>query len=370
MYVLSTIRAYASKVIGWCKKPRHKHQRCSQQDTFTSIIQTTNHPAQVPLAQPNMPVLVPSTPSSEALRKLYFETAKPFFLGYIEEPEEKPTFGGGYSDVYRCPIQFCAPSENLPTEVAVKILRAAWLGSEDPQQRLEQRFWQEAITWLMLPSHPNIVPLIGWTVKPYFSFIYPWYKEGNLSSHLNRLSDTRKLHILLGVAKALQCLHAHIPPMFHGDIKPDNILLSDSGDPLLADFGLSKILGEEAMYTSSHRAGGSMPWMSPECMMEGLKSCQSDVYSFASLAFTVLTGELPYAGLAYGQISVKVCGNNSSNGPIEDWVKYPQLNGPIKGILMGCWSPSPSKRPSMSTIVQQLSSLLESRESQSHPLSL
>lgn len=114
----------------WLQKPRHKHQRCSQQDTFTSIIQTTNHPAQVPLAQPNMPVLVPSTPSSEALRKLYFETAKPFFLGYIEEPEEKPTFGGGYSDVYRCPIQFCAPSENLPTEVSL------WNISEQLKQDL------------------------------------------------------------------------------------------------------------------------------------------------------------------------------------------------------------------------------------------
>lgn len=71
------------------------------------------------------------------------------------------------------------------------------------------------------------------------------------------------------------------------EVLQDNILLSDSGEPMLADFGLSRILGEETMYTSSHHGGGSMPWMSPECMMQGVKSCQSDVYSFGSLVFAV-----------------------------------------------------------------------------------
>lgn len=69
----------------------------------------------------------------------------------------------------------------------------------------------------------------------------------------------------------------------------ENILLSDCGEPLLADFGLSIILGEEDMYTFSHRVGGSMPWMAPECMLGGPRSCQSDIYSFGNLIFTVIT---------------------------------------------------------------------------------
>lgn len=63
--------------------------------------------------------------------------------------------------------------------------------------------------------------------------------------------------------------------------------MSDSGEPLLADFGLSTIVGEERMYTSSHRVGGSVPWMSPQQMIEGSRSCESDIYSYGSLAFTV-----------------------------------------------------------------------------------
>lgn len=44
-----------------------------------------------------------------------------------------------------------------------------------------------------LPSHPNIAPLLGWTVEPFFSFISPWYKRGSLHRHLKDLSSIQRL---------------------------------------------------------------------------------------------------------------------------------------------------------------------------------
>ncbi|KIO22699.1 hypothetical protein M407DRAFT_78959, partial [Tulasnella calospora MUT 4182] len=225
------------------------------------------------------------------------------------------------------------------------------------------RFMQEVITWLGLPRHPNIVPLIGWTLTPNLSFVSPWYEQGNLYRHLKNLSDTRRIRVLLGIAKGLECLHSCSPPVVHGDLKPENILMSDWGEPLLADFGLSTILGEERMYTSSHRVGGSFPWMSPEQMIEWSRSCQSDVYSFGSLMFTVVTGELPHAGLTDGQITLKVCNSNNPKDPVEDWSIYPQLQEPIKDLLKDCWSRSPDARPSMLAIVRRLTTLPESSKS-------
>ncbi|KAG8912858.1 hypothetical protein FRC01_004858, partial [Tulasnella sp. 417] len=143
----------------------------------------------------------------------------------------------------------------------------------------------------------------------------------------------------------------------------ENILLSDEGQPLLADFGLSTILGAEELYSSSHRVGGSLAWMAPECMIGGARSRQSDVYSFGNVAFAVLTGELPYDGLSDTQIVIKVCNEARPGGPVEGWNKYPQLHGSIGDLLRACWSRSPEARPSMPTIVERLTTLLALSES-------
>ncbi|KAG9047869.1 copper transport protein ctr1 [Tulasnella sp. UAMH 9824] len=305
---------------------------------------------------------VSRTPNVGALYETYFIPANPSLLGRVEEPKGSPVCAGGYSDVWRCSVRFSTQSEGLPAEVAVKVLRSVWLSNRneaDAAERMLRRFMQEIITWLGLPKHPNIVPLIGWTLTPNLAFISPWYGQGNLYRHLNGLSDARRIQIALGIAKGLECLHSRNPPVIHGDLKPENILLSDCGEPLLADFGLSTIVGEERMYTSSHRVGGSFPWMSPEQMTEGSRSCQSDVYSFGSLAFTVMTGELPHAGLTDGQITLKVCDIKDPKDPVEDWNKYPLLPAPVKDLLRDCWSRSPDARPSASAIVHRLTVLLE-----------
>ncbi|KIO27309.1 hypothetical protein M407DRAFT_73358, partial [Tulasnella calospora MUT 4182] len=221
---------------------------------------------------------------------------------------------------------------------------------------------QEAITWLGAPNHPNIVPLIGWMLTPSLSFVSPWYKRGNLSHHLKDFSEAQRINILLGIAKGLDCLHSCRPPIVHGDLKPENVLLSDWGEPLLADFGLSTILGEEGMYSTSHGVGGTVRWMSPEQMIEGSRSCQSDVYSFGSLAFTVLTGELPHTGLLDVQILHKVCTSSDPKDPVEDWDKYPHIQGSIGNLLRECWSRSPEARPAMSAVASRLTVLLESLE--------
>lgn len=83
-----------------------------------------------------------------------------------------------------------------------------------------------------------------------------------------------------------------------------------------------------------------------------------------------MTGELPYPGLTDAQITFKVYNTRDSNGPVEDWNQYPQLQGPIKGLLQECWSRSPSARPSMSTIVRQLTILLASRKLESYMLAM
>ncbi|KAG8947063.1 hypothetical protein FRC04_011243 [Tulasnella sp. 424] len=94
-------------------------------------------------------------------------------------------------------------------------------------------------------------------------------------------------------------------------------------------------------------------------MIEGSKSCQSDVYSFGSLAFTVLTGKPPHAKLTPAQIIRKVCDDTNPRDPVKNWRKYPQVKGPTGSLLEDCWSRSPDARPPMSEVVRRISALLE-----------
>lgn len=324
---------------------------------------------QTPSARSNLPSPISSLDSNANTRPVErsFWPAKASLHGSIAEPQGAPVCGGAFSDVWCCKISFCTPSEALPTEVAVKVLRPFLLNKADDTSQNEcllQRFEQEGRTWSGLLDHPNIVPLIGWTLTPNLSFISPWYKQGNLARYLKtkKISRKERLQLLLGIAKGLKHLHSLSPPVVHGDLKPDNVLLSDKGEALLTDFGLSTIVGQESMYSPSHRRGGSVPWMSPEQMFEEAKSCQSDVYSFGSLAFAVLTGKTPHHGLTSGQIICKVCNPIHPRDPVKNWSNYPRLQGPVGDLLRDCWSRPPDARPSMSEVVRRLTTLLESHE--------
>lgn len=83
-----------------------------------------------------------------------------------------------------------------------------------------------------------------------------------------------------GIADGLAYLHAR--GVIHGDMKAANVLLDDSLNPLICDFGLTKVLGTEHGQTSVNLKGhGSMQWMAPELMEEtGFKTMESDIYAF------------------------------------------------------------------------------------------
>ncbi|EJT98842.1 kinase-like protein, partial [Dacryopinax primogenitus] len=158
--------------------------------------------------------------------------------------------------------------------------------------------------WSQL-RHDNLLPLLGistkWGVEE-LCMVSPWQRNGTAISYLeqnwqdNDEGHDLVLNLILGIAYGLEYLHNQTPPVVHGDIKGNNVLVSDDGNALLADFGLSTVVEDIDPGITSMLYAGSLPWMSPERMdpsrfaldIRTARTPASDMWSFGMTIYEVL----------------------------------------------------------------------------------
>jgi hypothetical protein len=156
-------------------------------------------------------------------------------------------------------------------------------------------FHREAMNWLGLASHPNIVQAfliaqIG--TKPY---IFCEFIDGeNLRSILVRVTELPMDQILSIVTQICDALHhAHTNGLVHRDIKPENILIRKDGVVKLTDFGVAKAI-PDGVLTQSADLKGTIPYMAPELFTSGAEWDQRvDIYSLGIVLYEMLTGKRP-----------------------------------------------------------------------------
>jgi serine/threonine-protein kinase len=105
------------------------------------------------------------------------------------------------------------------------------------------------------------------------------------------LSASKAIELTLEISKALEA--AHRREIIHRDIKPQNVLVTESGDAKVADFGLARA----ASYTTITKTGGMLGtphYVSPEVAQGQPASPRSDLYSLGVILYEMLTGKLPY----------------------------------------------------------------------------
>jgi mitogen-activated protein kinase kinase kinase 7 len=139
------------------------------------------------------------------------------------------------------------------------------LQTKDQKAEHVQAFAQEIELGASL-VHPNIVEFIGvaWNSLNNLVMVLEFFPMGNLQSYLHKNADLLswardKIHMAIGVAQALEFLHARSPPLLHRDLKSNNILLSDELEPKLIDFGVTRDIVDLTM-----TAGVGTPyWTAP-----------------------------------------------------------------------------------------------------------
>ena len=190
---------------------------------------------------------------------------------------------GGMANVYK------AHHPTLDRYVAVKVLPEFF--AED--ERYRDRFQQEARSIARL-KHPNILGIFDFGQSDGITYLVLELVEGGtLAESLGtpmELEDA--VRILRPLARALD--YAHSQGILHRDIKPSNILIQSDGTPVLADFGLAKMAASDRRLTASGAVMGTPEYMSPEQVVGEEIGSASDLYSFAVVAYEMLTGRVPF----------------------------------------------------------------------------
>ncbi len=189
---------------------------------------------------------------------------------------------GGMATVYK------AYQPSLDRYVAIKVLPRV----QDPL--FAARFKREARALAQI-QHPNILPIHDYGEQDDLLYLVLQYIENGvtLGDMLGKpIEPTRALRLVGRVLDALD--YAHARGVIHRDIKPSNILMSSPTWPLLADFGIAKLLTDTQHLTISGQLIGTVAYMAPEQAISTTIDARADLYATGVVLYEMLTVQVPF----------------------------------------------------------------------------
>ncbi|KAI5060866.1 hypothetical protein GOP47_0023371 [Adiantum capillus-veneris] len=244
-------------------------------------------------------------------------------------------------------------------QVAIKKLS---IGS----QQGKQEFLNE-VNLITSVQHKNLTRLLGCCVENSERIlVYEYLHNKSLDTFLfGEARDSRTLNwstrygIVVGVSKGLAYLHeeSHVR-IIHRDIKPSNILLDDQLNPVIADFGLARLVHNNATHINT-RVAGTVGYLAPEYAMRGDLSEKVDVFSFGLVSLEILTGKQNFHSSLLTWVWEKYSHKRTLDLVDEKLgiVFFPEQVVRLVHIALLCMQENPKQRPAMSMVTLWLSGM-------------
>ncbi len=255
-------------------------------------------------------------------------------------------------------VVYLALDPALGRKVAVKTISDHLGIPEEQREFFDKRFLAEAKAAATL-SHPAIIGVhdVGRDPDTGMLFIALEYLPGRtLGQRLAQgpLEWREALRLTLRVAEGLN--HAHEQGIVHRDIKPANIMVLDSGEPKIMDFGIAKI--PESQLTTAGEVFGTPLFMSPEQASGSPLDGRSDLFSLGSMLYHLLTGRHGFDANSLPAIITRVLHHE----PVAPSAVNPALPEPVDYIVARLIAKAPGRRyPDGRTVAEDIQDVLDGR---------
>lgn len=242
---------------------------------------------------------------------------------------------GGMASVYR------AYQQAVKRYVALKIIT---LGNEQNESdEFRRRFTQEANLIASL-EHIHILPVYDYgIIDDELAFLAMRLLRGGSLSHLiddHGMMMERTAEVFTQVARGLS--YAHSRGVIHRDLKPSNILLDDTGNAYLTDFGLAKLVENSLELTKTGNIVGTPIYMSPEQLRGDTIDHRSDIYSMGVILYHMLVGKPPFDSTESNVVSVIY--QHLEKSPIPPRSIRPDIPEAVEQVVLRALAKLPRER--------------------------
>ncbi|KAL5225895.1 hypothetical protein ABZP36_012534 [Zizania latifolia] len=231
----------------------------------------------------------------------------------------------------------------------------------------EESDFLRGLKMLTVLRHENLVSLRGFCCsrgRGECFLVYDFMVNGCLSQYLDIKDSSSasvldwptRVSIIRGIAKGVEYLHSkktNKPSVVHQNISAEKILLDHHLTPRLSVPGLHKLLADDVVF-STLKASAARGYLAPEYTTTGRFTEKSDVFAFGIVVLQVITGRRDVS-----QLKVTTAPGELAEGLIDENLNgiFPRTEAAkLAAVAAHCTSEAPSQRPTMETVVQQLSS--------------